>query len=185
MVFSSPASRMPEIMADHCGYSNENHFAARTYWLFNMKNHAELFGHGKGAFTGAVRERNGVFEAVDGGTLFLDEVGELSLVAQVKLLWVLQEKTLTRVDAAQPISVKARIIAATNRQLVTEIREGRFREDLFYRLAVAMLKLPPLREREGDLSLLIERLLEQVNRDGAEDPGYQQKIFLPAREILC
>ncbi len=184
MVFSSPASRMPEIMADHCGYSNENHFAARTYWPFNMKNHAELFGHGKGAFTDAVRERNGAFEAADGGTLFLDEVGELSLVAQVKLLWVLQEKTLTRVDAAQPISVKARIIAATNRQLVTEIREGRFREDLFYRLAVAMLKLPPLREREGDLSLLIERLLEKVNCEGHEDPGYQHKELSPGAKNL-
>ncbi len=146
---------------------------------------SELFGHEKGAFTGAARERKGVFEAADGGTLFLDEVGELPLAAQVKLLRVLQEQTLTRVGATQPIRVNARIIAATNRQLVTEIREGRSREDLFYRLAVAVLKLPPLREREGDLSLLIDRLLEQVNREGEEDPGYQHKDLSPgARNLM-
>ncbi len=146
---------------------------------------SELFGHEKGAFTGAVRERKGVFEAADGGTLFLDEVGELPLIAQVKLLRVVQEQTLTRVGAAQSVRVNARIIAATNRQLLTEIHAGRFREDLFYRLAVAVLKLPPVREREGDLNLLIERLLAQVNQEGGEDPGYQQKELSPgARNLL-
>ena len=146
---------------------------------------SELFGHEKGAFTGAVRERKGVFEAADGGTLFLDEVGELPLIAQVKLLRVVQEQTLTRVGATQPVRVNARIIAATHRQLVTEIQAGRFREDLFYRLAVAMLKLPPLREREGDLSLLTDRLLEQVNQEGKEDPGYHHKELSPgARNLL-
>ncbi len=146
---------------------------------------SELFGHEKGAFTGAMRERKGVFEAADGGTLFLDEVGELPLAAQVKLLRVLQEQTLTRVGATQPIRVNARIIAATNRQLVTEIREGQFREDLFYRLAVAVLKLPPLREREGDLNLLIDRLLEQVNRESEEDPGFRHKDLSPgARNLM-
>jgi len=146
---------------------------------------SELFGHEKGAFTGAMRERKGVFEAADGGTLFLDEVGELPLAAQVKLLRVLQEQTLTRVGATQPIRVNARIVAATHRRLVTEIREGRFREDLFYRLAVAVLKLPPLREREGDLNLLIDRLLEQVNRESEEDPGYRHKDLSPgARNLM-
>ena len=146
---------------------------------------SELFGHVKGAFTGAMRDRSGVFEAADGGTLFLDEVGELPLAAQVKLLRVVQEQTVTRVGATQPVAVNARIIAATNRQLVTEIEAGRFREDLFYRLAVAVLKLPPLREREGDLSLLIDRLLEQVNRNGGETSGYPQKKLAPgARNLL-
>jgi transcriptional regulator with PAS, ATPase and Fis domain len=146
---------------------------------------SELFGHVKGAFTGAGQERKGVFEAADGGTLFLDEIGELPLIAQVKLLRVLQEQTVTRVGATRALPVNARIIAATNRQLVTEMQDGRFREDLFYRLAVAMLKLPPLREREGDLSLLIDRLLEQVNREGEEDPGYHHKELSPgARNLL-
>jgi transcriptional regulator with GAF, ATPase, and Fis domain len=109
----------------------------------------------------------------------------LPLAAQVKLLRVVQEQTVTRVGAAQPVAVNARIIAATNRQLVTEIQAGRFREDLFYRLAVAVLKLPPLREREGDLSLLIDRLLEQVNQEGEEDPGHQHKNLSPgARNLM-
>ena len=146
---------------------------------------SELFGHKKGAFTGALQDRPGVFEAAHGGTLFLDEVGELPLNAQVKLLRVVQEQTVTRVGAAQAMPVNVRIIAATNRQLVTEIQAGRFREDLFYRLAVAVLKIPPLREREGDLSLLIDRLLEQVHQESAEDPGYQQKKLSPgARNLL-
>ena len=146
---------------------------------------SELFGHRKGAFTGATQDRQGVFEAADGGTLFLDEVGELPLAAQVKLLRVLQEQTVTRVGATQPVAVNARIIAATNRQLVTEIQVGRFREDLFYRLAVAVLKLPPLREREGDLSLLIDRLLEQVNQEGKEGPGHRHKNLSPgARNLM-
>lgn len=146
---------------------------------------SELFGHEKGAFTGAVRERKGVFETASGGTLFLDEIGELPLIAQVKLLRVVQDQMVTRVGSTQPVAVKARIIAATNRSLVTEMQEGRFREDLFYRLAVAMLKLPPLREREGDLSLLIDRLLEQVNQEGEEDPGYHHKELSPgARNLL-
>ena len=146
---------------------------------------SELFGHEKGAFTGADRRKPGYFEAADGGTLFLDEVGELPLRAQVKLLRALQEGAVLRIGSTRPVQVDIRIIAATNRTLVEEISEGRFREDLFYRLAVAGLHLPPLRERAGDLSLLLDRLLQRVNEEYAKQPGYEQKhISASARNIL-
>lgn len=146
---------------------------------------SELFGHEKGAFTGADRRKTGYFEDADGGTLFLDEVGELSPPAQVKLLRILQEKEVIRVGSTTPLEVDVRIIAATNRTLTEEIAAGRFREDLFYRLAVASLQLPPLRDRKGDLSLLIDRLLKKVNDDLAQEPGYEHKKLSPgARNIL-
>lgn len=146
---------------------------------------SELFGHEKGAFTGADRAHVGYFEAASGGTLFLDEIGELPPRAQVKLLRVLQEGEVVRVGATKPIAINVRIIAATNRSLTTEIREGRFREDLFYRLAVAVLLLPPLRDRQGDVSLLIDRLLSQVNDESADEPGYQKKVLSAgARNVL-
>ena len=146
---------------------------------------SELFGHEKGAFTGADRRRPGHFEAANGGTLFLDEVGELPLPAQVKLLRTLQEGMVLRVGSTRPVTVDVRIIAATNRMLTEEIAEGRFREDLFYRLAVAGLHLPPLRERPGDLNLLLDRLLGQVNDVHARQPGFQHKtISVSARNIM-
>jgi DNA-binding NtrC family response regulator len=146
---------------------------------------AELFGHEKGAFTGADRVHVGYFEAATGGTLFLDEIGELPPRAQVKLLRVLQEGEVVRVGATKSIAINVRIVAATNRSLATEIRDGRFREDLFYRLAVAVLQLPPLRDRQGDVSLLIDRLLGQVNEESAHEPGYQKKaLSAGARNVL-
>lgn len=146
---------------------------------------SELFGHEKGAFTGADKARIGYFEASHHGTLFLDEVGELPLPAQVKLLRTLQDGSVLRVGSTTPRSVDVRIIAATNRVLIDEIVAGRFREDLFYRLAVAGLQLPPLREREGDLSLLLDRLLERVNEEHGEQPGYEHKQYsVGARNIL-
>ncbi len=146
---------------------------------------SELFGHEKGAFTGADRRKAGYFEAADGGTLFLDEVGELPPPAQVKLLRILQEGEVLRVGSTTPLKVDVRIIAATNRTLTEEITAGRFREDLFYRFAVATLLLPPLRDRKGDLSLLLDRLLKQVNDDLAQEPGYEHKKLSPnARNIL-
>ena len=146
---------------------------------------SELFGHEKGAFTGAVAARPGYFEAATGGTLFLDEIGELSLPAQVKLLRALQEGEVRRLGARQSIHVDVRIISATNRNLLVEVSEGRFRADLFYRLAVAVLQLPSLLEREGDVSLLIDHALKKINEDSANEPGYQQKsLSVSARKVL-
>ena len=146
---------------------------------------SELFGHDKGAFTGADRARPGYFVAANGGTLFLDEIGELPPAAQVKLLRVLQEGAVVRVGATTPRDVDVRVIAATNRTLTEEVAEGRFREDLFYRLAVAVLKLPPLRERPGDVGHLADRLLQQIDAESANEPGYQSKrISASARNVL-
>jgi len=146
---------------------------------------SELFGHEKGAFTGADRTHLGYFEAASRGTLFLDEVGELPPKAQVKLLRVLQENEIVRVGTTKPIAIDVRVIAATNRSLTSEIREGRFREDLFYRLAVAVLQLPPLRDRQGDMNLLIDCLMDQINEESATEPGYRKKILSAgARNLL-
>ena len=146
---------------------------------------SELFGHEKGAFTGADRTRPGYFAAADGGTLFLDEIGELPAPTQVKLLRVLQEGAVVRVGATTPRKVNVRVIAATNRTLTEEVTENRFREDLFYRLAVAVLKLPPLRERAGDVGLLADRLMEQINTESETEPGYQGKqLSASARNIV-
>ncbi len=125
---------------------------------------SELFGHEKGAFSGAGRRKRGCFELADEGTLFLDEVGELPLQLQVKLLRAIQELTFFRVGGEKPVVVDVRIVAATNRQLAERVREGLFREDLFYRLAVLTLELPPLRERSGDVVLLMERFLQRFAR---------------------
>lgn len=115
---------------------------------------SEMFGHKKGSFTGAVSEKAGLFEAANGGTLFLDEVGELPLSMQVKLLRSLQERVIRKVGGNDDIKVDVRIIAATNRDLEAAIAKGTFREDLYYRLNVILIKTPSLRERPGDIELL-------------------------------
>ena len=147
---------------------------------------AELFGHEKGAFTGAQSRREGHFESADKGTLFLDEIGELPQDVQVRLLRVLEEREVVRIGSSKPIAVDVRIIAATNRNLIEEVGAGRFREDLFYRLVVAYLNLPPLRDRTGDLGLLIDHALAQINRESYEEqPGYKhKKISAGARNLL-
>ena len=146
---------------------------------------SELFGHEKGAFTGADTARIGHFEAAHQGTIFLDEIGELPKEMQVKLLRTVQEGEVKRIGATKARKIDIRIIAATNRNLIEEVAAGAFREDLFYRLAVAVIKLPPLRERAGDISLLVDKFLERINRESGNEPGYRRKkISASARNLL-
>jgi len=125
---------------------------------------SELFGHEKGAFTGALQRRLGRFELADGGTIFLDEVGELASDTQVALLRVLHEREFERVGGQHPIRVDVRVIAATNRNLLEAVAEGTFRQDLFYRLNVFPLEMPPLRERQEDIALLVEYFIDRYAR---------------------
>jgi two-component system, NtrC family, nitrogen regulation response regulator NtrX len=134
---------------------------------------SELFGHVKGAFTSAVKDRAGKFEAADGGTIFLDEIGDMSLSAQAKVLRALQESLIQRVGADKDIKVDVRVIAATNKDLKKEIAEGRFREDLYHRLAVILIKVPSLNDRRDDIPLLIEYFATKI----AEEQGNVTKLF--------
>jgi two-component system, NtrC family, nitrogen regulation response regulator NtrX len=139
---------------------------------------SELFGHMKGSFTGAVADRAGKFEQANGGTLFLDEVGDMSLAAQAKVLRVLQDGVVTRIGGAKAIQVDVRVLAATNKTLPTEIAEGRFREDLFYRLNVVPVHVPPLRERREDIPLLVSHFVQQLTRG----EGMPPRIITPEAE---
>jgi len=130
---------------------------------------SELFGHERGSFTGAISSKKGRFELADGGTLFLDEIGELSPSLQVKLLRVLQDKTFERVGGVRQVSVNFRLIAATNKHLKEEVRKGRFREDLFYRLNVVHIELPPLRQRPEDLHLLVDHFIGKYSNVRNQD----------------
>ncbi|MBF2708636.1 sigma-54-dependent transcriptional regulator [Flavobacterium soyangense] len=136
---------------------------------------SELFGHVKGAFTSAVKDRAGKFEAADKGTIFLDEIGDMSLSAQAKVLRALQENIITRVGADKDIKVDVRVIAATNKDLKKEIAEGRFREDLYHRLAVILINVPSLNERRDDIPLLISHFAEKI----ASEQGNTVKHFSP------
>ena len=148
---------------------------------------SELFGHEKGAFTGAIAQRLGVFERADGGTIFLDEVGEMSAGMQVRLLRVLESGEIIRVGGVKSFRVDVRVVAATNRSLSLAVREGRFRQDLYYRLKGVSLYLPPLRERRGDIPILVDHFLRQANRKhgkdvkGVEREGLQKLVSNPWR----
>jgi two-component system nitrogen regulation response regulator NtrX len=131
---------------------------------------SELFGHMKGSFTGAVADRAGKFEQAHGGTLFLDEIGDMSLAAQAKVLRVLQDGVVTRIGGSKPIQVDVRVLAATNKEVESEIAAGRFREDLFYRLNVVPIHVPPLRERREDIPLLIRHFIGQLAGPGGLAP---------------
>jgi transcriptional regulator with GAF, ATPase, and Fis domain len=126
---------------------------------------SELFGHEKGAFTGAHSQKRGRFERAHGGTIFLDEIGELPLDAQIRLLRVLQEKEIERVGGSKPIKVDIRTITATHRDLEAMVREGRFREDLYFRLQVFPITIPPLRERVGDIPALVHHFIRKKSRE--------------------
>ena len=136
---------------------------------------SELFGHVRGAFTGAVADRRGKFEVADGGTLFLDEIGDMSLKTQAKVLRVLQEQTMEAVGGSTSIKVDVRVLAATNKDLQGEIRAGRFREDLYFRLSVIPIFVPPLRERQEDISLLADHFMSEF----AREYGRRVKSFEP------
>jgi transcriptional regulator with GAF, ATPase, and Fis domain len=144
--------RQKEMITINCGAIPENLLES------------ELFGHEKGSFTGAIARRAGRFEQADGGTLFLDEIGDMPLTIQVKLLRVLQDGTFSRVGSNETIKTDARIIAATHKTLTEEVEAGRFREDLYYRLNVVEIRIPPLRERLEDVPLLAEYFLQRITR---------------------
>ena len=139
---------------------------------------SELFGAVRGAYTGSEKDRSGYFEAADGGSLFLDEIGEMDLESQVRLLRVLEEKKITRVGSTKAIPIDVRIIAATNKNLLDEVRKGLFREDLYYRLSVVKLKLPPLRERKEDIVLLFNHFVVKLNEK------YQKSVIGLSPELL-
>jgi len=139
---------------------------------------SELFGHVKGAFTSAVKDRSGKFEAANNGTLFLDEIADMSLAAQAKVLRALQEKKIQRVGNEKDISVDVRVIAATNKDLQTEIKEGRFREDLYHRLAVIITHVPSLEERKEDIPLLVSHFVELLSKEqGLEKKSFSEGAF--------
>lgn len=136
---------------------------------------SELFGHEKGAFTSAVKQHKGKFEQADGGTLFLDEIGDMSLAAQAKVLRVLQENKLTRVGSDKDINVSVRVIAATNKNLPEEIAKGTFREDLYHRLSVIVIRVPSLADRKDDIPLLVDHFMDKI----CEESGMKKRTITP------
>jgi DNA-binding NtrC family response regulator len=141
-----------------------------------------MFGHEKGSFTGATKQRIGKFEQAHGGTLFLDEIGDMSLSAQAKVLRALQENSVTRVGGDRSIPVDVRVIAATNKDLLVQIGEKQFREDLYHRLSVILIHVPPLRERKGDIAVITENIADRIARRNGLEPKPFSKEALAALE---
>jgi two-component system nitrogen regulation response regulator NtrX len=145
---------------------------------------SELFGHIKGSFTGAVSDRAGKFEQADGGTLFLDEIGDMSLAAQAKVLRALEEGVVSRVGGTKPVRVDVRVVAATNKKLEEEIGAGAFREDLFYRLNVVPIVLPPLRERREDIPMLVKHFTDRTARaDGLPPRSFSPEAVARLQDL--
>ena len=139
---------------------------------------SQLFGHEKGSFTSAIKQKKGDFELADGGTLFLDEIGDMSLSAQAKVLRAWQENKIVRVGGEKEIPVNVRILAATNKNLKNEIEKGNFREDLYHRLSVIVIQVPPLRERKDDIPLLVENFVNLISQDmGKAAPHFEESAI--------
>jgi two-component system response regulator AtoC len=160
-------------------WSAEPFIAVNCTALVETLLESELFGHVKGAFTGAIADKRGKFELAQNGTIFLDEIAEISPTLQVKLLRILQEREFERVGGDKTIKMNARVIAATNRDMMKEVAAGKFREDLYYRLNVVSIKVPPLRERKEDIPLIVRHLLQQINEE------LHTKVFKISDEALA
>ena len=156
---------IPRIIHDYSSRKHNKFFAINCGSIPEGTIDSELFGHEKGAFTGAVGEREGYFGAANNGTLFLDEIGDMSLAAQAKVLRVLQEKKLSRVGSDKDIQVDVRVLAATNKNLKEEIAKGNFREDLYHRISVIVIKVPSLDERKSDIPLLVNHFIGQITSE--------------------
>ncbi len=171
-----------QALHDHSERTSQPFIALNTAAIPHDLIESELFGHEKGAFTGAHSQRKGRFEQADGGTLFLDEIGDMPASLQTRLLRVLAEGVFYRVGGHQPIQVDTRIIAATHQNLEMLVKQGLFREDLFHRLNVVRIKIPPLRERRDDINLLTEQFIKKIARDLEEKP---KTISTEAMDTLC
>ncbi|MBQ5726127.1 MAG: sigma-54-dependent Fis family transcriptional regulator [Alistipes sp.] len=145
---------------------------------------SELFGHERGAFTSAIKQRKGKFEQANGGTLFMDEIGDMSLSAQAKVLRALQESKISRVGSDKDVPVDVRVVAATNKDIITEIAKGNFREDLYHRLSVILIKVPPLRERAGDIAELVEYFVEKIASEHSMPPKRVEQAAVDALSAM-